>query len=86
MADDVVANYYGLADRTESGFRFVPIKHENENLGGILTQAGFCRAYQTAGNRTRSNAGPGSRARSSPNRRTIRLPMFPSFRRTTGHN
>jgi hypothetical protein len=41
MADDVVANYYGLADRTESGFRFVPINHENENLGGILTQAGI---------------------------------------------
>ena len=24
---------------TESGFEFVPIKHEDENLGGILTQA-----------------------------------------------
>ena len=41
IADEVVANYYGLADRTESGFRFVPIKHENENLGGVLTQAGI---------------------------------------------
>jgi hypothetical protein len=41
MADEVVANYYGLADRTESGFHFVPIKHENENLGGVLTQAGI---------------------------------------------
>ena len=41
MADEVVANYYNLADRTESGFRFVPIKHENENLGGVLTQAGI---------------------------------------------
>ena len=41
VADEVVANYYNLADRTESGFRFVPIKHENENLGGILTQAGI---------------------------------------------
>jgi hypothetical protein len=41
MADEVVANYYNLADRTESGFQFVPIKHENENLGGILAQAGI---------------------------------------------
>ncbi len=41
VADEVVASYYGLGDRTESGFRFVPIRHENENLGGILTQAGI---------------------------------------------
>jgi len=41
MADEVVASYYNLADRTESGFQFVSIKHENENLGGILTQAGI---------------------------------------------
>jgi hypothetical protein len=41
MADEVVASYYGLADQTESGFRFVPIQHENENLGGVLTQAGI---------------------------------------------
>ncbi len=41
VANEVVASYYGLADRTESGFRFVPIKHENENLGGVLTQAGI---------------------------------------------
>ncbi|MEK6258780.1 MAG: DUF1592 domain-containing protein [Planctomycetota bacterium] len=41
VANEVVASYYNLADRTESGFRFVPIKHENENLGGVLTQAGI---------------------------------------------
>jgi len=41
VADEVVAGYYNLVDRTESGFRFVPVKHENENLGGILTQAGI---------------------------------------------
>jgi hypothetical protein len=41
MADEVVASYYNLADRTESGFQFVPIRHENENLGGLLTQAGI---------------------------------------------
>src|SRR5262249_44455976 len=41
MADEVVASYYNLADRTESGFQFVRIRHENENLGGLLTQAGI---------------------------------------------
>ena len=39
VANEVTASYYNLADRSESGFRFVPIKHENENLGGVLTQA-----------------------------------------------
>ena len=41
VANEVTASYYNLADRTEHGFRFVPIKHENENLGGVLTQAGI---------------------------------------------
>ena len=41
VANEVTASYYNLADRTEDGFRFVPIKHENENLGGVLTQAGI---------------------------------------------
>jgi hypothetical protein len=39
VANEVVASYYDLADRTESGFDFIPIIHENENLGGILSQA-----------------------------------------------
>ena len=39
VADEVVASYYNLADRTESGFRFLPIRHDNPNLGGVLTQA-----------------------------------------------
>jgi hypothetical protein len=39
VANEVTASYYDMADRTESGFRFVPIKHENPNLGGMLTQA-----------------------------------------------
>jgi hypothetical protein len=39
VANEVVASYYDLADRTETGFRFVPIPHENKNLGGVLTQA-----------------------------------------------
>lgn len=41
IANEVTANYYGLADRTESGFGFVAIKHENPQLGGVLTQAGI---------------------------------------------
>ena len=43
IANEVTASYYGLPDLTESGFRFVPIKHQqqNENLGGVLTQAGI---------------------------------------------
>lgn len=41
VANEVVASYYGLADRTESGFRFAPIQHQSENLGGVLTQAGI---------------------------------------------
>ncbi len=39
VANEVVANYYNLPSHTESGFRFVPVKHENANLGGVLTQA-----------------------------------------------
>jgi hypothetical protein len=41
VANEVVASYYGLADRTESGFAFLPVTHENSNLGGLLTQAGI---------------------------------------------
>jgi hypothetical protein len=39
MANEVVASYYGLGDRVESGFTFVPVKHDRAGLGGILTQA-----------------------------------------------
>jgi len=39
MANEVVASYYALAERTESGFEFVPMKHENKYLGGVLSQA-----------------------------------------------
>jgi len=39
MANEPVAKYYGLADKTESGFAFVPIKHGTKHLGGLLTQA-----------------------------------------------
>lgn len=41
VANEVVASYYGLGERTESGFQFVPIRHGNPHLGGILSQAGI---------------------------------------------
>ena len=39
VANEVVASYYDLAGRTESGFDFVAIPHQQKNLGGLLTQA-----------------------------------------------
>ena len=39
VANEVVASYYDLGDRTESGFKFVPIVHRRPELGGLLTQA-----------------------------------------------
>lgn len=39
LADEVVAAYYGLGDRTESGFEFVPVRHGDPHLGGVLSQA-----------------------------------------------
>ncbi len=39
MANEVVAAYYGLDFKTESGFEFVPIRHGRPELGGLLTQA-----------------------------------------------
>ncbi|MFO1092773.1 MAG: DUF1592 domain-containing protein [Planctomycetaceae bacterium] len=41
VANDVVANYYGLADRPATGFEFAATAHKNEHLGGVLTQAGI---------------------------------------------
>jgi hypothetical protein len=41
VADEVIANYYGLAERTESGFDFVAIKHDSDVLGGVLSQVGI---------------------------------------------
>lgn len=38
MANEVVANFYGLADKPESGFQFVAIPHRRADLGGVLTQ------------------------------------------------
>lgn len=39
VANDVVASYYGLGDRTESGLDFVPLRPDDRGLGGVLTQA-----------------------------------------------
>jgi hypothetical protein len=39
LADEAVATYYGLGDKTESGFDFVAIPHGRPELGGVLTQA-----------------------------------------------
>jgi hypothetical protein len=39
MANETVAGYYGLGDKTESGFRFVPVTHGRRELGGVLTEA-----------------------------------------------
>jgi hypothetical protein len=39
IANEVVASYYDLASKSESGFQFVPIAHGRRELGGVLTQA-----------------------------------------------
>jgi hypothetical protein len=39
VVNEVVANYYDLGGKTESGFTFVPITHGRRELGGVLTQA-----------------------------------------------
>ena len=39
MADEVVAGYYGLGEKTENGFQFMAIPHGRKELGGVLTQA-----------------------------------------------
>lgn len=41
LANEIVANYYGLGWKTESGFEFIPIRHESNRLGGVLTHAGI---------------------------------------------
>ncbi|MEY3282691.1 MAG: hypothetical protein RIR86_704 [Acidobacteriota bacterium] len=39
VANEMVAGYYDLGDKTESGLRFMPIRHGRSELGGLLTQA-----------------------------------------------
>ena len=41
VANEVVADYYELTDRPESGFEFMAIAHQQKHLGGVLTQAGI---------------------------------------------
>lgn len=41
LANEVVASYYDLGSQTESGFEFIPIRHESAHLGGVLAQAGI---------------------------------------------
>jgi hypothetical protein len=38
VANEVVAAYYGLGERTEAGFAFTAIRHENPHLGGVVSQ------------------------------------------------
>ena len=39
VANETVAGYYGLGDKTDSGYQFVPIQHGRPELGGVLTEA-----------------------------------------------
>ncbi len=39
VANEVVASYYDLRDKPESGFRFVAVPRERGELGGVLAQA-----------------------------------------------
>ena len=39
VVNETVADYYGLGEQLESGFDFVPVRHQQPHLGGILSQA-----------------------------------------------
>lgn len=39
VANETVASYYDLAEKPDSGFQFVAIKHNRPELGGLLTQS-----------------------------------------------
>jgi mono/diheme cytochrome c family protein len=39
VANEAVATYYDLGDKTESGFGFIAIPHGRRDLGGLLSQA-----------------------------------------------
>ena len=84
VANESVASYYNLGDRTESGMTFGPIKHGQPAPGrSIVPGRESWRGCQTDGSRIRSSAEPGSLAKSSPNRQTIRRPMSPNSPKTT---
>ena len=44
VANEVVAQYYGLGEQVESGFQFEAIPHQRADLGGLLAQAGLLAA------------------------------------------
>ena len=39
VANEVVAKYYGIDAEVEIGFDFVPVKHQQSSLGGVLSNA-----------------------------------------------
>ncbi len=39
LANETVAGYYDLGDKSESGFQFLPIRHDRRELGGVLAHA-----------------------------------------------
>jgi hypothetical protein len=39
VANETVASYYDLAEKPDTGFKFVPIPHKRPELGGLLTEA-----------------------------------------------
>ena len=39
LANETVAGYYDLGEKTESGLRFMPIRHGRTELGGVISQA-----------------------------------------------
>lgn len=44
LANDSVASYYGLGERSESGLKYVPLTHNSNDLGGLLSQASILAA------------------------------------------
>jgi hypothetical protein len=39
LTNEVVAGYYDLGEKVDSGFEFVALRHGRTDLGGVLTQA-----------------------------------------------
>ena len=52
VANETVAGYYGLADKTESGFQFVPVHSDRKELGGCSRRRRSWRGFATGANRT----------------------------------
>ena len=53
VANEAVASYYDLGDKTESGFEFVAIPHGRAIWAACSRRRQSWRACRTAGNRTR---------------------------------